>query len=552
MRRGTSCLVILIAVITLGTAFAQSAHPSAIDRDLMEIDITGLQRLYAQHRYTIVQVTQWYLDRIARYDGTYNALLYVDAKAALRRAAEEDAASPRTAHGTLWGVPIVIKANTSVQGWVTSAGWEGYTIPGKQLVSPRDALVVARLRGAGAILLGQTNMPDFAASDTNVSTAGGRTGDAYDVRFSPGGSSGGTATAVAANFAVFGTGTDTANSIRQPAANNSLVGILPTRGLTSIAGIHPLDWLRDNTGPLARNVTTAATALEVMQGEDPLDPWTKGSTAKAQPIPYTAYLKKDALKGKRFGVPWFVLEGSPTVYGTGPNAPPINGAVVPETRAAFMKAIEQLRAAGATVIIDKQILPESFFITARKMDTRPYRAEGVNNFLRDFGPAQYHSVAEYEAATGEQFPAFMVGGIRPAKDSETPAPQQRIETDPEREANFFGPQSAALDEYEDTLKLWHLDGFVYPALQIPTYDETLPGASKAGPYSETGWVNRIGVPAISVPGGFYANGLPFGLEISGRRWKDGDLIGYAYAYEQATHNRRLPKLVEGEKPQTSR
>jgi len=94
------------------------------------------------------------------------------------------------------------------------------------------------------------------------------------------------------------------------------------------------------------------------------------------------------------------------------------------------------------------------------------------------------------------------------------------------------------------MKKWNLDGFVYPALQIPTYDETLPGASKAGPYSETGWVNRIGVPAVSVPGGFYANGLPFGLEISGVRWHDGDLLGYAFSYEQATHNRRLPKLVE--------
>ncbi|HMH13539.1 MAG TPA: amidase [Edaphobacter sp.] len=545
MRRYTSaCLALIIAVIAVGTSLAQPPQPATIDRDLMEVDISGLQRLYAQRRYTIVQVTQWYLDRIDRYDGTYKALLYVDAKAALRRAAEEDAASPRTAHGTLWGVPILIKANTSVNGWVTSAGWKGYTIPGKQLVSPRDALVVARLRGAGAVLLGQTNMPDFAASDTNISTAGGRTGDAYGVRFSPGGSSGGTATAVAANFAVFGTGTDTANSIRQPAANNSLVGILPTRGLTSIAGIHPLDWLRDNTGPLARNVATAATALEVMQGDDPLDPWTKGSTSKAQRAPYTAYLKKDALKGKRFGVPWFVLEGSPTVYGTDPDAPPLNGGVVPETRAAFMKAIEQLRAAGATVIIDKQILPESFFITARRMNTRPYRREGVDNFLRDFGPPQYHSVAEYEAATGEQFPAFMVGG----KETGASVSQQSIETDPEREANFFGPQRAALDEYEATLKRWNLDGFVYPALQIPTYDETLPGASKAGPYSETGWVNRIGVPAISVPGGFYANGLPFGLEISGVRWHDGDLIGYAYGYEQATHNRRLPKLVAGEKP----
>lgn len=545
-----STRAILLAM--LFWALPLSAQPSknpasTLDRDLMEVSVDGLHRLYAQHRYTVAQVTQWYLDRIAKYDGTYRALLYVDTKGALARAAEEDAEPSTARHGALWGVPVVIKANTSVKGWITSAGWKGYTITGKQLVSPRDALVVERLRAAGAVLLGQTNMPDFAASDTNISTAGGRTGDAYDVRFSPGGSSGGTATAVAANFAVLGTGTDTANSIRQPAANNSLVGMLPTRGLTSIAGIHPLDWLRDNTGPLARDATSSAIALEVMQSEDPLDAWTKNSSAKAEKTPYTRYLKKDALKGKRFGVPWFVLEGSPTVYG-GPDAPPLAGAVVPETRAAFVKAIEQMRAAGATVIIDKEILPENFFIAARRMNTRPYRREGVDLFLRDFGPADYHSVAEYEVATGETFPAFMVGGIRAGKDSGGEMTQQVIEKDPDSEKNFYGPQREALAIYEATMKKWNLDGFVYPALQIPTYDETLPGASKAGPYSETGWVNRIGVPAVSVPGGFYANGLPFGLEISGIRWHDGDLLGYAYAYEQATHNRRLPKLVEASTP----
>lgn len=535
--------VALLVVLSAAAGFAQT--PPAMDKDLMEISVPQLERLYEQHRYTVTEVTRWYLDRINRYDGTYKALLYLDADAALRRAAEEDAEPANARQGALWGVPILVKANTSVKGWVTSAGWKGYTIPGKQLVSPRDAMVVQRLRDAGAVLLGQTNMPDFAASDTNVSTAGGRTGDAYDVRFSPGGSSGGTATGVASNFAVFGTGTDTANSIRQPAANNSLVGFLPTRGVTSIAGIHPLDWLRDNTGPLARDVTTAAIALEVMQAEDPLDAWTKGASAKVESGPYTKYLKKDALKGKRFGVPWFVLEGSPGVYGTGPDAPPLAGGVVPETRTAFMKAIEQMRAAGATVIIDKDILPESFFVVGRKMNTRPYRREGVDDFLRDFGPALYHSVAEYEAVTGETFPAFMVGGVRPGKDSGGALTQRRIEDDPEAEANFYGPQRDALAIYEETRKKWRLDGFVYPALQIPTYDETVAGASKAGPYSETGWVNRIGVPAVSVPGGFYANGLPFGLEISGVRWKDGDLLGYAYAYEQATQNRRLPKLVEG-------
>ena len=198
-------------------------------------------------------------------------------------------------------------------------------------------MVVTRLKAAGAVILGQTNMPDFAASDTTMSTAGGRTGDAYDVRFSPGGSSGGTATAVAGNFCVLGTGTDTANSVRQPAANSSLVGMLPTRGLTSIAGIEPLDWLRDNTGPLARTVTDAAIALGVMQAEDPLDPLTAGSAGRREASDYTPYLKADALKGRRFAVPWFILEGSPDVYAGKADAPPFGGAVYPETRVAFLE-----------------------------------------------------------------------------------------------------------------------------------------------------------------------------------------------------------------------
>jgi aspartyl-tRNA(Asn)/glutamyl-tRNA(Gln) amidotransferase subunit A len=291
-----------VLVVAGGPVWAQSS--GAMDRDLMEVSVPGLEALYAAHKYTVTQVTEWYLDRIARYDETYRAVLHVDREGALKRAAEEDAEPKGRKHGALWGVPVLIKANTSVKGLVTSAGWEGYLKPGEELVAPRDAMVVERLKESGAVILGQTNMPDFAASDTNISTAGGRTGDAYDVRYSPGGSSGGTATALAANFAVVGTGTDTANSIRQPAANNSLVGFMPTRGLTSIAGIHPLDWLRDNTGPLARDVTSAAIALEVMQAEDPLDKWTKGVLKKAQVRPYTQYLKRNALKGKRFGVPW--------------------------------------------------------------------------------------------------------------------------------------------------------------------------------------------------------------------------------------------------------
>src|ERR1700721_1974295 len=182
----------------------------------------------------------------------------------------------------------------------------GYTIPGHELIAPKDAPIVARLRAAGAVLLGHTNMPDFAASDTNRSSSFGRTGNAYDVRFSPGGSSGGTVTSVTSNLAVLGNGTDTGNSIRMPVATSNLVGIFPTRGLVSIAGIAPLDWQLDNTGPIARDVTDAAIALTVMSGEDRLDPATAGSAANANPAPHTQYLKPGALKGKRFGVPAFI------------------------------------------------------------------------------------------------------------------------------------------------------------------------------------------------------------------------------------------------------
>jgi len=282
--------------------------PAQMDKDLLEVSIPQLERYYARHTYTVVQVVQWYLDRIQRYNGVYRALETVLQSEALAAAAREDsqAAAGSSQRGALWGVPIVIKANTSIEGQVTTDGWAGFKVPGHELIAPRDATIVARLRAAGAILLGQANMPDFANSDTNRSSSFGRTGNAYDVRFSPGGSSGGIVTAVTANMAVLGNGSDTGNSIRMPAATSALIGVFPTRGLVSIAGIAPLDWLLDNTGPIARNVTDAAIALSVMAGEDPLDPATAAAN-NAPPGPYTRYLKADALQGKRFGVPQFIL-----------------------------------------------------------------------------------------------------------------------------------------------------------------------------------------------------------------------------------------------------
>jgi Asp-tRNA(Asn)/Glu-tRNA(Gln) amidotransferase A subunit family amidase len=318
-------LVEIALVVAVGLAVACQARPTApaaapggaagaIDRDLHDLTVSGLHRFYDEKRYTVTRVVQWHLDRINRYNGVYGAIETLFRDEALAVAARQDAeaaggGTTAAARGALWGVPVVIKANTSIEGRVTTAGWEGFRRPGHELIAPRDATVVAKLKAAGAIIIGHTNMPDLANSDTNRSSSFGRTGNAYDVRFSPGGSSGGTVTAVAANFAVLGTGTDTGNSIRMPAATSALVGVFPTRGLVSIAGIAPLDWLLDNTGPIARTVADAAIALEVMAGEDPLDPATVGSRASAQAAPYGPYLRDDALKGRRFGVPAFILAG---------------------------------------------------------------------------------------------------------------------------------------------------------------------------------------------------------------------------------------------------
>ena len=529
-----------------------------MDRDLLEITVPGLQLLYAKHRYTVEQVTRWSLDRIARYNGVYRSVQTVDVEGALATARHLDG-DKQEAHGALWGVPIVIKANTAVKGLQDTDGWAGFAIPGHAFIAPKDAMVVSKLRAAGAVIVGITNMPDFAASDTNRSTAFGRTGNAYDVRFSPGGSSGGTVTAVTSNEAILGTGTDTGNSIRMVAGTSSVVGLFPTRGLVSIAGIAPLDWLLDNTGPIARDVTDVAVALGVMAGEDPQDFKTAGSAQRAQPGPYTSYLKAEALKGKRFGVPAFIFQSKQT---------PLQA----ETKAMLLLTIDLMREAGAEVIIDDDLLPLSFLEAEKKVDTGPYRRDGAMQWLHSFGPPEYKDAVQYKAATGQSLPPVFTGvsgslddlvdasngplpSTLPASPEGAPnrsehhgeqSPQTILKDDPNAQKNYFGPRETMLRQYLASLDRFHLDGLLYPTAQMPPPDETMPqdGKLSGGPHSETGWVNKIGVPAIALPAGYYPNGLPFGLEISARPWRDGDLLGWAYSFEQSTKLRRPPILVE--------
>jgi len=549
----------LLFLIGLGCVSSTAPPPAAasIDQDLLDVTVAKLHELYGARKYTVTQVVQWHIDRIDQYNGIYGAFEQLFRAEALAEAARLDAAPPSGTRPPLWGVPIVIKANTSIAGHVTTAGWEGFARPGHELIAPRDATIVEKFKKAGAIILGTANMPDLANSDTNRSTSFGRTGNAYDVRFSPGGSSGGVVTAVAANMAVLGNGTDTGNSIRMPAATSALVGVFPTRGLVSIAGIAPLDWLLDNTGPIARTAADAAIALAVMAGEDPLDQRTVGIPASAQKPPYDATLKADALKGKRFGVPAFILAGEGIPFHGIPYAvtDPLfektrvaaNIPLKPETREMFMRAVDALRKAGAEVVIDDTILPVAFAKTASHVATYAYMRDGTDQFLKTFGPAEYHSAADYQKVVGAPLFASSVGTEDVFRTFGSIDIQQRtLATDSEADRMYHAPKRAMLAAYLDPLEQMKLDGYVYPAIQMPPPDESMPqdGGLSGGPHSATSWVNMLGIPAVVVPAGFYTSGLPFGLEFSGRPWTDGDLLGIAYAWEQATHPRKPPVLAE--------
>jgi Asp-tRNA(Asn)/Glu-tRNA(Gln) amidotransferase A subunit family amidase len=553
-RLALAFLPIVLGATLIGQA-PQPLSSDAIDRDLLDVTVARLHGFYAERRYTVTQVVQWHLGRIDRYNGVYGAIETVLRASALAEAARQDADSGP--HGALWGVPIVIKANTSVAGQITTAGWEGFTKPGHELIAPRDATIVAKLKAAGAIVVGLANMPDLANSDTNRSSSFGRTGNAYDVRFSPGGSSGGVVTAVAANMAVLGNGTDTGNSIRMPAATSALVGVYPTRGLVSIAGIAPLDWLLDNTGPITRTVEDAAIALAVMRGPDPLDPRTTEAPAATQPVPDASALAAGTLKGTRFGVPAFVLAGEGVPFHGIParvknaEAEKIRKAAAtplrPETRAMFMQAVKVLRDAGADVVFDEDLLPASFARTASRVATYAYMRDGTDRFLTTFGPAEYRSAAAYEKAVGKPLFVSSIGVEDSYRDIGGVRLEQRVlERDKDAERMYHAPKRAMLAAYLEPLDRLKLDGYVYPAIQMPPPDETMPqdGALSSGPHSNTSWVNMIGVPAVVVSAGTYASGLPFGLEFAGRPWTDGDLLKIAAAWERTTPARPKPVLVE--------
>ena len=311
--------------------------------DVVELTAERIQEDYAAGRYTAAQLTRAFLDRIARYEEVYNAFISMNPDA-LGIADELDREYRRSGpRGPLHGVPVVMKDNLDYGGLVTTAGYWGFSSAsgGLDMIPEDDAAVAKRLRQAGAIVLGKTNMSDFAHHGTRTrSSVAGVTRNAHDITRAPGGSSGGTATAVNASFAVLGLGTETGGSIENPAASQGLVGVKPTFGLVPLRGMVPFDaTYRDVVGPIARTIRDAAVTLDVIAGSTRDDLHRMAAEGGTPRDGYAAGLGTTSLRGRRFGL-----------VGLGWRQQYLP--LAPETEALYRRAIAVLEEKGAEVVED--------------------------------------------------------------------------------------------------------------------------------------------------------------------------------------------------------
>jgi amidase len=510
--------------------------------DVVELTAAQIQDDYRAGKYTAVQLTQAFLDRIEEFEGYYNAFISLN-PAALETAAELDEElremGPR---GPLHGVPLVVKDNIDFAGLVTTAGFSGFSeaTGGVDMIPMDDAAVVERLREAGAIILGKTNLPDFAGHGTRTrSSVAGTTLNPYNVTKAPGGSSGGTATAVNASFAVAGLGTETGGSIQNPASAQALVGVKPTYGLVPLEGVVPMSAAVDVVGPMARSVRDAATLLDVIAGPSDEDPRTAGSEGRLPDGGYASRLSDDALRGKRFGL---VGEGWRTSF-----LP-----LAPETEALYREAIAFLEAQGA-VVVDDPFAGSGFIEKYR--ERRNSRSEGQDamlDYLRGLGDgAPFNSIEEWERLSGQE---FRRGGgrdrPRERSDSDTLA-EARENRRPEASGDapsFQEWQRGIQALFRNVLRDHQLDGLFFPQAGSPIPDLVAdPDRPEYNPNNHpeipSNIVNDMGLPVVTLPFGYYDDGTPFVLAFIGDLWSEADLLAFAYDLEQARKARIPPTLT---------
>ncbi len=504
----------LLAVIALTGACATTStgsipqHVAQIPLlNVHEAGIDALGEALARREITSRQLVEQYLARIDAYDQAgpaLNAMIALNPKALETADLLDRERAAGKLRGPLHGVPIVIKDNYDTADLPTT----GATVALATSLPARDGFQVARLREAGAIIIGKTNLHELAAGVTTVSSLGGRTRNPYDPSRNPGGSSGGTGAAVAASFAAAGMGTDTCGSVRVPAAHNNLVALRPTMGLSSRAGIIPLSHTQDVAGPIARSVRDVALLLDATVAADPADLVTMAPGVR-RPASFLTGLATEALRGTRVGV-------LTPLFGNTPDDAEVGDVV--------RAAVDRLRAAGAIPV--EVVVPELVALM---------NSSAVIDYEFKFNLMDY--LAQRPGA-----PVASLGEIldRGLYHLDLDAQFRRRNGTAERTSETYRAALARRDVLRQTLlaamDAHHVDVVIYPPMRQR--------AAKVG-QAQGGGNNcqlsaSTGLPALVMPAGFTADGFPVGIEFLSRAFEEPRLLAIGASMERPGSMRRAP------------
>ena len=500
-------LKVFVLLVTLLVTFeTRSEEP------FLETSIEALQDLLESNETNSVELVKWYQSRIKKYDQKgpkLNSIQHLN-RQALSQAKQLDMERENSgARSLLHGIPILVKDNYETVDAPTTAGsaiLEGHW-------PKTDATQVKRLKQAGAIILAKTTMHEFAFGWTTRGSAFGVTRNPYNPKHHPGGSSGGTGAAVAANFAAAGMGSDTCGSIRVPSAHNNLVGLRGTQGLSSRAGIIPLSSSRDIGGPLARNTRDLAVMLDATVGYDPLDPQTVESFEKI-PTSYLEELEVLDLKNIRIGIlsAW---------YGNDRSNETTNGRI--------SELLKKLESKGMTVVkLSSEDLnnlksqaeaPDAYFVDNYDV------IKDLNNYL-----ARYPSIKARTFRDLTDDPRLEEGVAGLWKSYLDPRYQDK--------GIYLEQQEIAREMRRQILDIFN--EYQLSALVYPTATEEAVRIDSQQTHYNCKLAAATGLPAISVPAGFGKDNLPVGIEFLAEPWAEQKLLNLAYTIEGLESFRRLP------------
>ncbi len=478
-----------------------------------ELTIKTFHKDLEKGNVTCVDLIQAYLNRINAFDQngpSLNSIIHIN-KNALKEAKElDDYYEKNGLKGALHGVPVLLKDNVDTCDMPTTAG----SLSLKGFVPEKNAFIVEQMKQAGAIIIAKTNLHEFAIWGETISSILGQTKNPYDLTRTPGGSSGGTGASVAANLGLIGIGTDTINSIRSPASANNLVGIRPTIGLVSKAGVVPYSFTQDAIGPICRTVEDAVRFLEVLRGIDSNDEKTKLSQGQINEN-LCDHLKMDGLEGKRIGV-------LKTFFG--------NKGEHIQTNNAMTGALESLSTNGAEIIMIDENIQAGALVGDVSVHLHDFQ-DHLNAYLSQLPDrAPVHSVKE-----------IIESGLHHEGIKENLIKASKLSTKTEAYESRLEKRKATQKQVLNMMDTYKLDAVLYP------HQKQLVCEIGGSQNERNGVLGSVtGFPAICIPAGFSAvtetapRGVPVGMEMLGRPFSEGILIEIAYAYEQLTNVRREP------------